>query len=168
MFYLGPRHFGTLTAYVIGPDAASYRFTSGLPVQILKSMGPLLLPHLETASADGCLPPPLLAQLPAADAAVGEEAPLLADEIAPNGEQDAVADDAASALAVDPQRAPEEGAADADPARMEPADAADGADAAEPVDPAHTGDIDEGASPVAPMADELNAAPPPAAPAPRD
>ena len=32
VFYLGPRHFGTLTAYVIGPDAASYRFTSGLPV----------------------------------------------------------------------------------------------------------------------------------------
>ena len=66
VFYLGPRHFGTLTAYVIGPDAASYRFTSGLPVQILKSMGPLLLPHLETASADGCLPPPLSAGAPAA------------------------------------------------------------------------------------------------------
>ncbi len=59
MFYLGPRHFGTLTAYVIGPEAASYRFTSGLPVQILKSMGPLLIPHLEPASADACLPPPL-------------------------------------------------------------------------------------------------------------
>ncbi len=53
VFYLGPRHFGTLTAYVIGPNAAAYRFTSGLPVQILKSMGPLLLPYLETAAA-GC------------------------------------------------------------------------------------------------------------------
>ena len=59
MFYLGPRHFGTLTAYVIGPEAASYRFTSGLPVQILKSMGPLLIPHLEPARADACRPPPL-------------------------------------------------------------------------------------------------------------
>ncbi|WP_370701708.1 transglycosylase domain-containing protein [Thauera phenylacetica] len=59
VFYLGPRHFGTLTAYVIGPEAASYRFTSGLPVQILKSMGPLLIPHLEPASADACRPPPL-------------------------------------------------------------------------------------------------------------
>ncbi|ENO87195.1 transglycosylase domain-containing protein [Thauera aminoaromatica] len=59
VFYLGPRHFGTLTAYVIGPEAASYRFTSGLPVQILKSMGPLLIPHLELARADACLPPPL-------------------------------------------------------------------------------------------------------------
>lgn len=61
VFYLGPRHFGTLTAYVIGPEAASYRFTSGLPVQILKSMGSLLIPHLEPASADTCLPPPLSA-----------------------------------------------------------------------------------------------------------
>ncbi len=59
VFYLGPRHFGTLTAYVIGPEAASYRFTSGLPVQILKSMGPLLIPHLEPARAHACLPPPL-------------------------------------------------------------------------------------------------------------
>lgn len=59
VFYLGPRHFGTLTAYVIGPEAASYRFTSGLPVQILKSMGPLLIPHLEPASVDACRPPPL-------------------------------------------------------------------------------------------------------------
>ena len=59
VFYLGPRHFGTLTAYVIGPEAAGYRFTSGLPVQILKSMGPLLIPHLEPARADACRPPPL-------------------------------------------------------------------------------------------------------------
>lgn len=48
VFYLGPRHFGTLTAYVIGKDAASFRFTSGLPVQILKSMAPTLLPYLES------------------------------------------------------------------------------------------------------------------------
>jgi membrane peptidoglycan carboxypeptidase len=53
VFYLGPRHFGTLTAYVIGPEAASYRFTSALPVQILKSMGPVLIPHLEPASTRG-------------------------------------------------------------------------------------------------------------------
>ncbi|MDD3353267.1 transglycosylase domain-containing protein [Zoogloea sp.] len=46
VFYLGPRHFGTLTAYVIGPEAGSYYFTSALPVQILKAMGPTLLPYL--------------------------------------------------------------------------------------------------------------------------
>ncbi len=67
VFYLGPHHFGTLTAYVIGPDAARYRFTSGLPVQILKSMGPMLLPHLEPAAGPGCLPPPL--EAPAGEAA---------------------------------------------------------------------------------------------------
>ncbi len=54
VFYLGPRHFGTLTAYVIGPDAARYRFTSALPVQILKSMGPLLLPTLEPYAPARC------------------------------------------------------------------------------------------------------------------
>lgn len=68
VFYLGPRHFGTLTAYVIGPDAAGYRFTSALPVQILKSMGPVLAPHLEPAGADRCPPPP-----PAPGAAAGRE-----------------------------------------------------------------------------------------------
>ena len=55
VFYLGPRHFGTLTAYVIGPQAASYRFTSALPVQILKSMGPILLPALDP-TATACQP----------------------------------------------------------------------------------------------------------------
>ncbi len=86
VFYLGPRHFGTLTAYVIGPDAASYRFTSGLPVQILKSMGPLLLPHLEATGADGCLPPPLLAPLPEGDAAADENGAPGADEAATSAE----------------------------------------------------------------------------------
>ncbi|MBS0354509.1 MAG: penicillin-binding protein [Proteobacteria bacterium] len=58
VFYLGPRHFGTLTAYVIGPDAARYHFTSALPVQILKSMGPLLLPALEPGANNRCPAPP--------------------------------------------------------------------------------------------------------------
>ncbi|WP_374479614.1 transglycosylase domain-containing protein [Zoogloea sp.] len=58
VFYLGPRHFGTLTAYVIGPDAARYHFTSALPVQILKSMGPLLLPALEPGAEKRCPAPP--------------------------------------------------------------------------------------------------------------
>jgi membrane peptidoglycan carboxypeptidase len=54
VFYLGPRHFGTITAYVVGPDAAQYRFTSGLPVQILRSMGPVLLAHLDGSPGSGC------------------------------------------------------------------------------------------------------------------
>jgi membrane peptidoglycan carboxypeptidase len=53
VFYLGPRHFGTLTAYVIGPNAAAFRFTSGLPVQILKSMAPILGPYVAARDAGG-------------------------------------------------------------------------------------------------------------------
>ena len=56
VFYLGERHFGTLTAYVIGPEAGNYRFTSALPVQILKSMGPVLLPYLEPEGGKRCTP----------------------------------------------------------------------------------------------------------------
>jgi len=54
VFYLGPRHFGTVTAYVIGPNAADYRFTSGLPVQILRSMAPILMAHLDGTPGSGC------------------------------------------------------------------------------------------------------------------
>lgn len=54
VFHLGPRYFGSLTAYVVGPDAAKYRFTSGLPVQILTSMGPGLMPYLDGTQGRGC------------------------------------------------------------------------------------------------------------------
>ncbi|EWC40067.1 transglycosylase domain-containing protein [Stutzerimonas stutzeri] len=46
VFYLGPRHFGTLTAYVPGRAADNFRFTSALPVQTLKGMAPILQPYL--------------------------------------------------------------------------------------------------------------------------
>ena len=55
VFYLGERHFGTLTAYVSGPGAAKYQFTSGLPVQILKVLAPVLAPAIqESAAGDAC------------------------------------------------------------------------------------------------------------------
>jgi len=54
VFYLGPHHFGTLTAYVMGPEAGQYRFTSALPVQILKTMGPILMPVLDAQNAKAC------------------------------------------------------------------------------------------------------------------
>ena len=47
VFYLGPNHFGTLTAYVPGRAADSFRFTSALPVQTLKGMAPILQPYLQ-------------------------------------------------------------------------------------------------------------------------
>ncbi len=43
VFYIGERHFGVLTAYVKGPDAANYKFTSALPAQILKVLAPKLM-----------------------------------------------------------------------------------------------------------------------------
>lgn len=47
VFYLGERHFGTLTAFVLGEDAADFKFTSALPVQVLKSMAPTLAPWVQ-------------------------------------------------------------------------------------------------------------------------
>jgi len=43
-FMLGERFFGAITAFVSGPEAARYRFTSALPVQVLKSLAPILEP----------------------------------------------------------------------------------------------------------------------------
>ena len=54
VFYLGQRHYGTLTAYVTGSTAGDYRFTSALPVQILKEMAPILRPWLDPEVADRC------------------------------------------------------------------------------------------------------------------
>ncbi len=57
VFYLGPNHFGTLTAYVPGRGADSFRFTSALPVQVLKGMAPLLQPYLLDGAQTLCQPP---------------------------------------------------------------------------------------------------------------
>ena len=65
VFYIGPYHFGSITAYVVGPNAAQHNFTSGLPVQILRAMGPLLMPHLDPARPGGC-PKPLEPTTPTA------------------------------------------------------------------------------------------------------
>jgi membrane peptidoglycan carboxypeptidase len=51
-FMLGDRHFGTVTAYVTGPAAARYRFTSALPVQVLKSLAPTLTPLIARAYSE--------------------------------------------------------------------------------------------------------------------
>ncbi len=43
-FILGERHFGTITVYMPGHQAARYKFTSSLPVQVLKAAAPYLQP----------------------------------------------------------------------------------------------------------------------------
>ena len=47
VFFLGDRFFGVVTAYVTGPEAGRYEFTSALPVQVLKSLAPILAPRFE-------------------------------------------------------------------------------------------------------------------------
>jgi membrane peptidoglycan carboxypeptidase len=47
VFFVGDRFFGAITAYVPGGEAASYDFTSALPVQLLKHLAPILMPLLE-------------------------------------------------------------------------------------------------------------------------
>lgn len=53
VFMIGDRYFGTIMAYVHEPYAARYRFTSALPTQLLKSLGPQLLSVLERSGCGG-------------------------------------------------------------------------------------------------------------------
>jgi len=46
VFFLGNRFFGTATAYVPGPRAAGFDFSSALTVQLLKALKPELAPLL--------------------------------------------------------------------------------------------------------------------------
>jgi membrane peptidoglycan carboxypeptidase len=55
VFFVGERFFGTVTAFVPGQEAALYDFTSALPVQLLKSLAPLLMPMVD-APAKGSDP----------------------------------------------------------------------------------------------------------------
>ncbi|MBF3045889.1 glycosyl transferase family 51, partial [Pseudomonas aeruginosa] len=57
VFYIGPRHFGTLTAYVDGSESSQFKFTSALPVQVLKGMAPLLRDYLDPRTATRCQVP---------------------------------------------------------------------------------------------------------------
>lgn len=47
VFNIGERFFGTMTAYVHGPDSAHYDFTSALPVQLLVNLAPSLMPMIQ-------------------------------------------------------------------------------------------------------------------------
>jgi membrane peptidoglycan carboxypeptidase len=40
MFILGDKYFGVITAFVPGSEASKFKFTSALPVQLLKLIGP--------------------------------------------------------------------------------------------------------------------------------
>ena len=51
VFFLGENHFGTISAYVSGQDAADYDFSSSLPVSILKMLLPDIIPRLASTEA---------------------------------------------------------------------------------------------------------------------
>jgi hypothetical protein len=56
VFNIGERFFGSMTAYVHGPDSAHYDFTSALPVQLLVKLAPSLMPmiqHQDTVTIPG-------------------------------------------------------------------------------------------------------------------
>ncbi|SOS35673.1 glycosyl transferase family 51 [Pseudomonas syringae group genomosp. 3] len=57
VFYIGDNHFGALTAFVPGRAAEGFRFTSTLPVQVLKGMAPILTPYLENHGQAMCNAP---------------------------------------------------------------------------------------------------------------
>ncbi|MDP2715382.1 transglycosylase domain-containing protein [Rheinheimera sp.] len=54
VFYLGASHFGVLTAYVADETAEQFSFTSALPLQVLNSMAPILVPYIEQTAAGDC------------------------------------------------------------------------------------------------------------------
>ena len=54
VFMIGDRFFGTITAYVAGPDAGRCGFTSSLPLQVLKALAPKLMPLIERPAE--CVP----------------------------------------------------------------------------------------------------------------
>ncbi|MBI2568941.1 MAG: transglycosylase domain-containing protein [Candidatus Schekmanbacteria bacterium] len=47
VFMIDDRYFGAITAFVAGPEAARYAFTSALPVTVLKLLTPILAPLYE-------------------------------------------------------------------------------------------------------------------------
>ena len=52
VFFIGDRFFGTVTAFVDGEQAGTYRFTSALPSQMLRALAPVLQPMLQQAAVE--------------------------------------------------------------------------------------------------------------------
>ncbi|WP_229412633.1 transglycosylase domain-containing protein [Massilia sp. Root335] len=141
VFNIGERFFGSMTAYVHGPDSAHYDFTSALPVQLLVTLAPSLMPmiaHQDTVTIPGLH--------------VERAAP------APAGPADAVARDTEQAVPAD--AAPAD--ADAAPAAKAGAKPAE-KPAVKPAGETHPKAVGEGAhaAPHKPAADEHVPARPP-------
>lgn len=66
VFNIGERFYGSMTAYVHGPQSEHYDFTSALPVQLLATLAPSLMPMIEPPAP---APVPVVGAAPAAPAA---------------------------------------------------------------------------------------------------
>ena len=71
VFNIGERFFGSMTAYVHGPEAEHYDFTSALPVQLLVALAPTLMPMIDPEAA--------AKHKAAAEAAKAAPAPVVAE-----------------------------------------------------------------------------------------
>jgi membrane peptidoglycan carboxypeptidase len=56
VFYIADRYYGVVTAYVQGREAENYKFTSALPVTILKLLAPAVLDYSQPAVVAGPFP----------------------------------------------------------------------------------------------------------------
>jgi membrane peptidoglycan carboxypeptidase len=56
VFFIDERYYGVVTAYVQGRDAENYKFTSALPVTVLKLLAPAIMQHSGLEAAAPRLP----------------------------------------------------------------------------------------------------------------
>jgi membrane peptidoglycan carboxypeptidase len=70
VFFLGDRLYGTVTAFVSGPQADRYHFTSALAVSLLRALAPELQPLVE-APANGSAAKPRIIALNRDDSQIG-------------------------------------------------------------------------------------------------
>ncbi|GAB2868372.1 transglycosylase domain-containing protein [Pseudoduganella ginsengisoli] len=77
VFNIGERFFGSMTAYVHGPESKNYDFTSALPVQLLTVLAPSLMPLIEPGAVPkgGVI---AVSHNPGKQAAVTPKTPLMA------------------------------------------------------------------------------------------
>jgi membrane peptidoglycan carboxypeptidase len=158
VFNIGERFFGSMTAYVHGPESAHYDFTSALPVQLLVTLAPSLMPMIEkqdvvtvpglhvVTAAEKAAAAKAAGNQPADDVATVKPAPddAQAEEVTAPA-QPAAAVPAKPAAAAKPAAKPEPAApaphkpavkAGAEPARAEPAHARPAREAAAHAKPA--------------------------------
>jgi membrane peptidoglycan carboxypeptidase len=74
VFNIGERFFGSMTAYVHGPESKNYDFTSALPVQLLVVLAPTLMPLIEPPKAPAAGVAPVVSKVAMAGAAAANQA----------------------------------------------------------------------------------------------